>query len=110
MDGDEPENAAFIIKFIPLVAARHYRFDYRYDTSGIAGPETGLNWAIGDFAVGGIQAHEEAGKEPGHAGFEFAVPARIDMTVLSLRYSRVPGTIHPKGSFKFYGAALQLLP
>jgi tetratricopeptide (TPR) repeat protein len=109
-DGDEPEHCDVLSQVVPLVPGRRYRLEYRYETTGLPAPVTGLRWAVAPTGFGDITAREEGGKPGETSSFEFTAPLDKSLVNLGMKYDRAPGTVKIKGSFKLSRADLRMLP
>jgi tetratricopeptide (TPR) repeat protein len=105
-DGEEQEHCEILAQVVPLLRSRKYRFTYRYQTSGLAGAETGLSWSLATEGKGPIAARDQKGE----GSFVFVAPVDREMPLLILSYDRLAGTVKIKGSIKLIQARLDLLP
>lgn len=113
-DGDQPEHCDVFGQVVPMMRGRRYRLEYRYETSGMEAPLTGLYWRVPSAIDGKVAAAEQSslpvGTEHGQGVFEFTSPLNQDFVTMFLRYDRAPGTVKVKGTFTLYRASLQMLP
>lgn len=111
--GKQPDDAAILSQYVPLLPHRRYVLAVRYSVSGIAA-ESGLMCTI--ESAGGQDLLHGEGLLPGGAGGEvtqeipFETPDQTTLGRLILGYRRMPGTMRIEGSLTLRRVALSLAP
>lgn len=94
LTGDQPENCAILLQFVPLASNRRYRMTYEYSSPASVEP-SGLNWEIADPVTNAITASSPLFRLTSGAvtdQFEFT-PTASGVMKLVLRYARASGTV-----------------
>lgn len=99
LSGNQPEQCEVLWQYVPLLAARSYRFDFEYQTAGI-GPETGMRWEVIDLTKAPARLAESVSLSAEnwvHGDFMFTTPGNLTTARLVLAYRRAPGTTRIAG-------------
>jgi hypothetical protein len=105
LSGAQDQEVAILTELMPTEKGKNYRLDYDYSfdesaDGGISRQASGLAWEVRDPATKAVIATSEdlkASPNPPKGSFAFAAPG--DSAILSLRYSRAPGTIRHEEKF-----------
>lgn len=107
--GKQPEQCEVLWQYLPLLAARSYRFSFEYQTAGI-GPETGMRWEVIDLTNGPTRLAESvslSAENWTHGDLKFTTPGNITAARLVLAYRRAPGTTRITGWISLRGLRLK---
>jgi tetratricopeptide (TPR) repeat protein len=111
-DGRQAEVCEPLVQYVPLVPARKYRLEFRYQTDGIQ-PGSGLRWHISDATTGqeiAADAADMASELENAAGVRFTVPPAVSLVRLALGYRRTPGTMRIEGRVTLSAVSLRFDP
>ena len=90
LSGQQPESCELLSQPLAVTPGRRYRFQFDYQTSGIA-PKTGLHWIIAGAMTPDLSSDTQR-----TATFDFTATAPIEK--LALACTRVPGATRIEGT------------
>jgi hypothetical protein len=111
LTGNQPENCAILLQFVPLVSTRKYRMTYEYSSSAPLAA-AGLTWQLADAATNAVMASSpplRLSGAPLSDQFEFT-PASNGMAKLILSYARVSGTVRRPEAVTLQSVSIQAQP
>lgn len=107
--GKQSEQCEVLWQYLPLLAARSYRFGFEYQTAGI-GPETGLHWEVIDLTNRPTRLAESmslSAENWTHGDLKFTTPGKLAAARLVLAYRRALGTTRITGWISLRGLRLR---
>jgi hypothetical protein len=97
-----------LTQLVPVMPSREYRFDYVYQTNGLADP-SGIRWSIRDhYAESTIYEGDPlpASEEYSPSTVTLRTGPNTRLLRIELHYRRYPGTTRQRGVFLFRELAL----
>ncbi|MDQ6707970.1 MAG: hypothetical protein M3Z85_18590 [Acidobacteriota bacterium] len=103
-DGEQQESAELFWQTLPLVSGRRYRFQFRFQTAGVAAA-SGLRWCVPGSCGQDLHGNEWSGGK-----LDFETPIGQTLARISLHYKRAPGAMRLKGSLGIAKLSLSFRP